>query len=422
MLCLTPGRYGLVHINPGDMLREHVRRNTQLGRQAAPFMERGELVPTDVVVATVVERLSRPDVTNRGCVLNNFPLTAEQAKAMQGRVHVDLFIQLEVPQEKLTKRARGRRIDPHTGSIYNIHSHPPPAEAMERLEQRSDDAESLINLRLQTFDTHLAEITAWFEGVRHCINADRLPSDVFSSIAGLLDDHGWGATEATPYIGSKAFGGAFSSTDARRGGFFSLDEPPDEGDQVSCFQRGENFRKQGLVAAIEMLESDGTSGLLCGMVGAWVTVRYEVGGTHAPSTVEFQTWAEYLAPVNDMEYSSICSTRKYLASNYRRLSHTSTTELRQLPSAVSAVEAQTALTRWLENLVDSDGEPVAVKPGTCDELVQAFTTKTAEQSPSLYLYSTDTTIAPRISLTLGLDYSKYARFPPTHSAFAGPRR
>jgi adenylate kinase len=411
-------RYGLVHISPGEILREHVRRDTELGRKAAPFMERGELVPTDVVLAIVKERLSRPDVTNRGCVLNNFPLTSEQAEAMQRSIQADLFIELEVPRERLVERARGRRIDPHTGTIYHTEFHPPPPEAIDRLEQRSDDAESLIGLRLEMHDLHIAEITPWFESVRHRVQGDRSASEVFSSIAALLDDHGWGATESTPYIGSKAFGGAFSSTDARRGGFFSTDEPPDEGDQVACFQRGENFGKQGAVSEIEMLESDGTLGLLRGMVGVWVTVRYEATGTISSSTAEFQTWAEYLAPVNDMEYSSICDTRKYLASNYRRLCHTSPTELQQLPPAVPVQDAQMALKLWLENLVDSDGEPVALKAGVCDELVQTFASRTVEQSPSLYLYSTDTTIAPRISLTLGLDYSKCA--PPTLPSFIAP--
>eukprot|EP01043_Picozoa_sp_COSAG02_P033663 COSAG02_NODE_2309_length_9170_cov_10.752508_4_plen_606_part_00 len=399
-------RYGLVHISPGEILREHVRRDTQLGRKAAPFMERGELVPTEVVLAIVRERLSRPDVTNRGCVLNNFPLTSDQAEAMQGRIQADLLIELEVPRENLVERARGRRIDPHTGSIYHTEFHPPPPEAADRLEQRSDDTDSLIRLRLEMHDLHFAEIAPWFESVRHRVQGDRPASEVFSSIAALLDDHGWGATESTPYIGSKAFGGAFSSIDARRGGFFSVDEPPDEGDQVACFQRGQNFGKQGVVSEIEMLESDGTLGLLRGMLGAWVTVRYQEGETLSSSTAEIRTWAEYLAPVNDMEYSSICSTRKYLASNYRRLCHTSPTDLQQLPPAVPAEEAQMALKLWLENLVDSDGEPVTLKPGKCEELLQIFASRTAEQSPSLHLYSTDTTIAPRISFTLGLDYSK----------------
>ena len=141
------------------------------------------------------------------------------------------------------------------------------------------------------------------------------------------------------------------------------------------------------------------------MVGQWVTVR-EVGGTLSSSTAEFQTWAEYLALVNDMEYSSICSTSKYLASNYRRLCQASSTDLRQLPPAVPVEEAQASLKMWLKHLVDSDGEAVVLKPGACEQLLREFASRTPEQSPSLYLYSTDMTIAQRTSLTLGLDYSK----------------
>jgi adenylate kinase len=421
---LIVAKYGLVHISSGEILREHVRRDTALGRKAQPFMERGELVPTDIVLAIVSERMSRPDVTSRGCLLDNCPLTVEQAKMMHQKIHVDLFLFLDLARDRLVERARGRRVDPHTGTVYHTQLNPPPPEATDRLEQRSDDADAMIEARLQTYEQHIAQIKPLFEGVCHHIDGDRAPVEVFGSIAALLDEHGWGADIDTPYIGSKAFGGPFSERDARRGGFFSADEPPAEGEAVACFQRGANFRKQGVVISVVEMESDGMGGLLRGMVGARVTVRCELSRTSAtaddtadtaadssgiPDVSEFQCWAAFLAPINDMEYSSICTTRKYLASNYRRLCDKSPSALKQLPPPVPAEAAQTALQSWLEDLEDADGEPVALKPGVCEELVGAFASRTAEQSPSLYLYSTDTTVAQRTSLTLGLDYSKYYR-------------
>ena len=87
------------------------------------------------------------------------------------------------------------------------------------------------------------------------------PSEVFSSIAALLDDHGWGATESTPFIGSKAFGGSFSSTDARRGGFFKLTNRLMRVIKGMLSARPE-LRQAGVVTEIEMLESDGALGLL----------------------------------------------------------------------------------------------------------------------------------------------------------------
>ena len=201
---------GLVHISPGELLREHVRRGTQVGREAAPFMARGELVPTDIVLAVVAARLQMPDVVNRGCLLDNFPLTAEQAAAMRGRVEVCLLLQLEVPAERLAERARGRRLDPQTGAVYHVSLQPPPPDVAHRLERRADDAEESVALRLATYARHAGAIRPFFEGVAHRVDAARAPAEVFASIASLLDAHGWGATTEEPYVGSKAFGGRFS--------------------------------------------------------------------------------------------------------------------------------------------------------------------------------------------------------------------
>ena len=77
--------YGLVHISPGDLLRDHVRRDTELGRAAQPAMARGELVSPDIVIAVVLERMSRPDVLNRGCLLDNFPLTASRRRPWRAK-------------------------------------------------------------------------------------------------------------------------------------------------------------------------------------------------------------------------------------------------------------------------------------------------------------------------------------------------
>ena len=272
-------------------------------------MARGELVPTELVVAIMTERLERPDVKNRGCLLDNFPLTVEQAVAMQGKIVADLCLFLELPKERLLERARGRRVDPQTGAVYHLQLSPPPPEIVGRLEQRTDDTDMLIEARLASHERSIEAIAPHFSECSHRIDGDRAPAEVFASIAGLLDAHGWGATEEHPYIGSKAFGGPFSATAARRGGFFTVDVPPDEGDAVACFQRGPNFRRQGTVVDVVECESDGDDGLLTGMVGARVTVRCDGSGSGGPP--EFDCWAEFLGPLNDMEYSSVWSAHKH---------------------------------------------------------------------------------------------------------------
>jgi adenylate kinase family enzyme len=271
-------RHGLVHVSSGDLLREHVRRGDELGVAAWPHMERGELVPTELVVAAVTERLGRPDVANRGCLLDNFPLTEEQARAMEGLIHPSLFIVLDVPREQLAARADGRRIDPETGGVYHLEHHPAPAEVARRLEQRACDADpAVVARRLETYERSAPAIRACFEQVPDCtvasVDAGGTRSATAAAIAALLDGHGWGATEDAPFIGSKAFGGAFSGQDAKRAGFFP-DDVGDEaiGDEVVCFKRGNKWQWRGRVSAVETAVSDGRGGLLTGMVGTLVTV------------------------------------------------------------------------------------------------------------------------------------------------------
>jgi adenylate kinase len=405
-LCdLIVNAYGLVHVSAGDLLRDHVRRGTALGAQAQPAMARGELVPTAVAVAVVVERLGRPDVLNRGCLLDNFPLSAAQAKAMQGRIEPGLFVVLEVPRAKLAARASGRRIDPATGSVYHLEHSPPPPEIAGRLEARPDDELGAATTRLATYDRHSAAIRPYFESIEAKVDGDRAPEEVVVAVAALLDQHGWGATEAAPYLGSKAFGGAFTARDARRAGFYSADDPPDAGDAVVCFQRGADFGRQGRVSRIQMeAESDGGgNGLLLGASGSLVTVTGEGGST------SYETWASFLAPRDDMTYSSICGTRKFLQSNYWRLY--SLARAGGGAAHVTDDAAKTALRNWLGQLVDGDGEAVEVPEETVQLLLSAFDDGSARRASdaSLYLYTTHTKLGPRTSSELGHDFSIYYR-------------
>ena len=422
--------YGLVHVSAGDLLREHVRRGTALGAAAQPAMSRGELVPTDVVVTIVADRLARPDVSNRGCLLDNFPLTTEQAAAFRSRMEPDLFIILNVPAERLAGRAAGRRIDPATGAVYHTAHLAPPPEVAARLQQRPDDSPEALVTRIATYERHAPAISAIFEAVAARVDGDRNPSEVFASAATLLDACGWGATEDAPYLGSKAFGGRFSATDAHRAGFYSVDQPPNEGDSVVCFRRGANWQRQGRVLSVDHIVSrDGRSGLLAGVEGAWVTVAHggagaasreriidggeksgggecsgggESGGERNGGAAPFSTWASFLAPLNDLEYSSISTSLKLLKSNYWRL------HLARSGSArVTDEEAKTSLQLWLGQLTDADDEPVEVPAATLAELLAAFDGK--RECPSLYLYTTHTKLGPRTSRSLGHDFSLYYR-------------
>lgn len=402
--------YGLVHISAGDLLREHVRLGTELGVAAQPALERGELVATDVVVAIVAERLSRPDVANRGCLLDNFPLSVEQAHRFHSRIEVDLFLSLEIPSAMLHERAAGRRIDPVTGAVYHVMHRPPPPEVAARLQVRSDDRSDALSTRIATYERHAPGIRRIFADVAVPIEASRSPEDVFGEVAALLDGRGYGASDEAPYLGSKAFGGPFSEDDARRAGFYCAESPPYVGDSVVCFRRGPDWQRQGRVEAVEEgVVSDGRDGLLAGAVGTWVRVAHETKPENAPPST-FGAWATFLAPQNEMEYSSVATSLKMLKTHFWRLA--APTLARTGPGGaamrVTDAEARASLVAWLAHLTDADGEPLEVSAQTLEALLAAFD-EPGRVDPSLYLYTTHTRLGPRTSSILGLDFSLYYR-------------
>ena len=116
----------------------------------------------------------------------------------------------------------------------------------------------------------------------------------------------------------------------------------------------------------------------------------------APAPATFTVWASFLAPLNDMEYSSICTTKKLLTSNYWRLA--AGARRQAAAKRVSDDEAKASLIAWLGQLEDDDEEPVQVPAETLEQLLAAFGTR---ESPSLFLYTTNTKLGPRTSATLG---------------------
>mmetsp|Transcript_101536 Transcript_101536/g.286359 ORF Transcript_101536/g.286359 Transcript_101536/m.286359 type:complete len:678 (+) Transcript_101536:202-2235(+) len=390
--------YGLVHVSPGEILRDHVRRGTPFGNRAKEFMDQGQLVPCDVIVEVVRERLTQPDIANRGCILDNFPLTAEQASAMKGHIHADLFILLDVPHSQLAERAVGRRLDPQTGAIYHVRLNPPPAEIESRVVCRSDDREDLVEARLGTYQRHIDTILPFFTSCLHRIDAAQPPDVVFGSIVRLLESFGWGATDDEPYNGSKAFGGRFSAASAKRAGFFSPMSPPELGDNVVCFRRGADWQKRGQVVEVSEEVSDGSHGLKSGVEDVLVTVGKH-GGKHT-----FSVWSVFLAPVNDMEYSSICSTAKFQSSHFCQL-YTCGSDAHDAPR-VRRETARTSLQDFIQHLEDADGEPINVSEGVQEALFSAFDT---HDNPSLFVYSMNFKLGPRSSVILGLDFSYYYR-------------
>ncbi|KAF6171099.1 hypothetical protein GIB67_020578 [Kingdonia uniflora] len=140
---LITKKYGLVHIAAGDLLRAEVAAESENGKRAKEYMEKGMLVPDEIVVMMVKERLFQSDSQENGWLLDGYPRSSSQAKALEDfGIRPDLFILLDVPEEILVERVAGRRLDPVTGRIYHLKYSPPETEEIAtRLTQRFDDTE-----------------------------------------------------------------------------------------------------------------------------------------------------------------------------------------------------------------------------------------------------------------------------------------
>uniref|UniRef100_A0A803KZX6 adenylate kinase n=1 Tax=Chenopodium quinoa TaxID=63459 RepID=A0A803KZX6_CHEQI len=144
---LITDKYGLVHIAAGDLLRAEISSGSENGKRAKEYMDKGQLVPDEIVVMMVKDRLMQPDSQEKGWILDGYPRSLSQAIALKDfGFQPDLFILLEVPEELLVERVVGRRLDPVTGKIYHLTYSPPESdEIASRLTQRFDDTEEKVD-------------------------------------------------------------------------------------------------------------------------------------------------------------------------------------------------------------------------------------------------------------------------------------
>ena len=189
--------YGVPHLSTGDMFREHVSRGTQLGLRAKPIMERGELVPDDLVLSMVEERVSRPDCAD-GFILDGFPRTLPQAEKLdeilRRRFKTDpLVLHFVVDQDQLMRRLTGRRTCKIGGEIYNIYDHPPKVPGRcdhdgGELIQRPDDREEVIGERLAAYERQTRPLVDYYRrrGVLKDVDGMAAPAAVTKNVLELL--------------------------------------------------------------------------------------------------------------------------------------------------------------------------------------------------------------------------------------------
>lgn len=178
------------HISTGDMLRAAREAGTELGKKAGALMDKGELVPDDVVIGLVMERIAAPDAAH-GFMLDGFPRTRPQAEALDtalgnAGVKLDAVVLIEVADEKIERRITGRRSDPKTGKIYHVEFDPPPAGV--EVEQRKDDTAEAVRARLDKYHASTAPIVPFFEsqGILRRVDGDQAPDAVTKDVLRAL--------------------------------------------------------------------------------------------------------------------------------------------------------------------------------------------------------------------------------------------
>ncbi|ACT49823.1 MULTISPECIES: adenylate kinase [Methylovorus] len=160
-------KFNIPQISTGDMLRAAVKAGTQLGLEAKKFMDAGGLVPDEVIIGLVKERI-KDDDCKAGFLFDGFPRTIPQAEAMkQAGVGIDYVVEIDVPDEAIVERMSGRRSHPASGRTYHVKFNPPKVEGKdditgEDLVQREDDKEETVQKRLQVYHEQTEQLIGYY--------------------------------------------------------------------------------------------------------------------------------------------------------------------------------------------------------------------------------------------------------------------
>lgn len=191
-------KYGIPHISTGDIFRANIKNGTPLGMQAKSYMDKGELVPDEVTIGMLLDRISQEDC-KEGYVLDGFPRTIPQAesltKALAERAEkIDYAIDVEVPDEVIVNRMSGRRACVKCGATYHIVYAAPAKEGVcdkcgEALVLRSDDAPETVKGRLNVYHEQTQPLIAYYteQGVLREVDGTKPLEEVFGDVTKILE-------------------------------------------------------------------------------------------------------------------------------------------------------------------------------------------------------------------------------------------
>lgn len=195
--CVQLSRHYVVpHISTGDIFRAAMKAGTEMGKIAKQFVDDGKLVPDEVVIGIVAERLSERDSRNRGFILDGFPRTTHQAEALQKILQpqtLDMVCDLDVPTELVLERLASRRVCSVCGHNYSVHA--PPAHRWRcdhcggEVIQREDDREEAIKVRLDAYERQTRPLIDWYSdrGLLVAFDGSKAPDVIFEDLVASID-------------------------------------------------------------------------------------------------------------------------------------------------------------------------------------------------------------------------------------------
>ena len=191
-------KYNIPHVSTGDIFRANIKGGTDLGKEAKSYMDKGQLVPDELTVRILLDRVAKDDCKN-GYVLDGFPRTIAQADALDKAVtelgeSVDFAINVDVPDENIVKRMSGRRACLKCGATYHIEHVPPKKEGIcdscgSELVQRADDKPETVNERLKVYHDQTQPLIEYYDkkGILKTVDGTKDMEEVFANIVKILE-------------------------------------------------------------------------------------------------------------------------------------------------------------------------------------------------------------------------------------------
>ena len=195
---LIAEKYNIPHISTGDIFRANIKEGTELGKEAKQYMDKGQLVPDELTVRILLDRVAKEDCKN-GYVLDGFPRTIPQAEVLDTEVaklgdKIDFAIDVDVPDENIIKRMSGRRSCPGCGRTYHIVHIPPKKEGIcddcgKELVLRDDDKPETVKSRLDVYHKQTQQLIDYYSkhNILRTVDGTKDMDDVFTAITAFLE-------------------------------------------------------------------------------------------------------------------------------------------------------------------------------------------------------------------------------------------